>query len=125
MGMMLNLCFRPRANHFQDATLTKFAGYDEEEILPVFNLLISYLEAPVAHEALFKKYASKKFLKGMFNRIKCRLIKAHIIQPLFCPGSGLRTTVRAARLLARLHNSLSTCLIEDTPSLESKSALTA
>lgn len=26
--------------------------------------MISYLEAPVAHEALFKKYASKKFLKG-------------------------------------------------------------
>ena len=48
----------------QDATLTKFAGYSEEEILPVFDLMITYLEAPVAHEALFKKYASKKFLKG-------------------------------------------------------------
>ncbi|OAL20135.1 hypothetical protein AYO22_09107 [Fonsecaea multimorphosa] len=47
-----------------DATLTKFAGYNEEEILPVFDLMISYLEAPVAHEALFKKYASKKFLKA-------------------------------------------------------------
>ena len=53
------------ANHIQDATLTKFAGYNEEEITPVFDLLINYLEAPVAHEALFKKYASKKFLKGM------------------------------------------------------------
>ncbi|KIW67423.1 hypothetical protein, variant [Phialophora macrospora] len=47
-----------------DATLTKFAAYTEDEILPVFNLLVSYLEAPVAHEALFKKYASKKFLKA-------------------------------------------------------------
>jgi G2/mitotic-specific cyclin 2 len=26
--------------------------------------MIDYLGAPVAHEALFKKYASKKFLKG-------------------------------------------------------------
>lgn len=52
-------------NNIQDATLTKFAGYSEEEILPVFELLIDYLQAPVAHEALFKKYASKKFLKGM------------------------------------------------------------
>ena len=50
-------------NHLQDATLTKFAGYSEEEILPVFDLMIDYLQAPVAHEALFKKYASKKFLK--------------------------------------------------------------
>ncbi|EXJ85044.1 G2/mitotic-specific cyclin-B [Capronia epimyces CBS 606.96] len=47
-----------------DATLTKFAGYTEEEILPVFDLMVNYLEAPVAHEALFKKYASKKFLKA-------------------------------------------------------------
>ncbi|KIV88943.1 hypothetical protein PV10_08569 [Exophiala mesophila] len=47
-----------------DATLTKFAGYSEEEILPVFELMIDYLQAPVAHEALFKKYASKKFLKS-------------------------------------------------------------
>jgi hypothetical protein len=37
--------------------------------LPVFDLLINYLEAPVAHEALFKKYASKKFLKGKLIRV--------------------------------------------------------
>ncbi|KAG9769943.1 A/B/D/E cyclin, partial [Aureobasidium melanogenum] len=47
-----------------NATLAKFSGYTEEEILPVFDLMVSYLEAPVAHEALFKKYASKKFLKA-------------------------------------------------------------
>ncbi|KAJ9636548.1 G2/mitotic-specific cyclin [Knufia peltigerae] len=47
-----------------DATLTKFAGYSEDEILPVFDLMVEYLQAPVAHEALFKKYASKKFLKA-------------------------------------------------------------
>ncbi|KAI9872305.1 MAG: G2/mitotic-specific cyclin [Watsoniomyces obsoletus] len=47
-----------------DTTLTQFAGYNEEEIAPVFDLMIDYLQAPVAHEALFKKYASKKFLKA-------------------------------------------------------------
>lgn len=47
-----------------DATLAKYAGYTEQEIQPVFKLMIDYLAAPVAHEAFFKKYASKKFLKG-------------------------------------------------------------
>ena len=27
--------------------------------------MIDYLSGPVVHEAFFKKYASKKFLKGM------------------------------------------------------------
>lgn len=27
--------------------------------------MIDYLYRPVAHEAFFKKYASKKFMKGM------------------------------------------------------------
>ena len=48
-----------------DVTLTKFAGYSEEKIVPVFDIMVDFLQAPVAHEALFKKYASKKFLKGM------------------------------------------------------------
>ncbi|KAJ9196166.1 hypothetical protein DTO166G4_3980 [Paecilomyces variotii] len=47
-----------------DATLAHYAGYTEEEILPVFRLMIDYLHRPVAHEAFFKKYASKKFLKA-------------------------------------------------------------
>ncbi|RMZ92456.1 hypothetical protein DV736_g352, partial [Chaetothyriales sp. CBS 134916] len=45
-------------------TLSQFSGYTEQEILPVFELLVDYIRAPVAHEALFKKYASKKFLKA-------------------------------------------------------------
>jgi len=45
--------------------LTHYAGYTEEEILPVFELMIDYLYRPVQHEAFFKKYASKKFMKGM------------------------------------------------------------
>lgn len=52
------------ANLSQDATLTYFSGYSEEQIQPVFKLMVDYLRRPVAHEAFFKKYASKKFLKG-------------------------------------------------------------
>ena len=47
-----------------DATLAKYAGYTEREIQPVFKLMVDYLHAPVTHEAFFRKYASKKFLKG-------------------------------------------------------------
>lgn len=53
------------ANAEQDVTLAHYAGYTEEEIEPVFKLMIDYLARPVSHEAFFKKYASKKFLKGM------------------------------------------------------------
>lgn len=47
-----------------DATLAHYAGYTEEEIQPVLQLMIDYLSGPVIHEAFFKKYASKKFLKA-------------------------------------------------------------
>jgi G2/mitotic-specific cyclin 1/2 len=49
----------------QDDTITHYAGYTEDEIEPVFQLMIDYLARPVVHEAFFKKYASKKFLKGI------------------------------------------------------------
>ncbi len=47
-----------------DATLAKYAGYTEAELWPVFQLMVEYLSSPVQHEAFFRKYASKKFLKG-------------------------------------------------------------
>ncbi|KAK3941858.1 cyclin-like protein [Diplogelasinospora grovesii] len=47
-----------------DATLEYYAGYTEEEIEPVVHLMIDYLARPIVHEAFFKKYASKKFLKA-------------------------------------------------------------
>ncbi|RYP54895.1 hypothetical protein DL768_000459 [Monosporascus sp. mg162] len=47
-----------------DPTLSYYAGYTEEEIEPVFELMIDYLARPVIHEAFYKKYASKKFLKA-------------------------------------------------------------
>nr|POE49341.1 g2/mitotic-specific cyclin-b [Quercus suber] len=46
-----------------DATLSKYAGYTEQEIQPVFKLMVDYLHGPVQHDAFFRKYASKKFLK--------------------------------------------------------------
>jgi G2/mitotic-specific cyclin 2 len=52
------------ANVCQNATLAHYAGYSEEEIQPVFKLMVDYLARPVTHEAFFKKYASKRFLKG-------------------------------------------------------------
>ncbi|KAI4138199.1 MAG: hypothetical protein L6R39_006914 [Caloplaca ligustica] len=47
-----------------NATIAHYAGYTEDEIIPVFTLMLDYLRRPVAHEAFFKKYASKKFLKA-------------------------------------------------------------
>ncbi|KAF1365065.1 A/B/D/E cyclin [Lizonia empirigonia] len=47
-----------------DSTLVHYSGYSEEEVQPVINLMIDYLSGPVLHEAFFKKYASKKFLKA-------------------------------------------------------------
>ncbi|KAM0274410.1 hypothetical protein ACHAQH_007879 [Verticillium albo-atrum] len=47
-----------------DETIAYYAGYSEEEVEPVAHLMIDYLARPVVHEAFFKKYASKKFLKA-------------------------------------------------------------
>lgn len=33
--------------------------------MPVFRLMINYLIQKVPHEAFYKKYASKKFMKGI------------------------------------------------------------
>ncbi len=53
-----------RSPPLQDETIAYYSGYTEEEIEPVFILMIDYLARPGIHEAFFKKYASKKFLKG-------------------------------------------------------------
>ncbi|KJZ79126.1 hypothetical protein HIM_01277 [Hirsutella minnesotensis 3608] len=47
-----------------DEILAHYAGYTEEEVEPVVELMVDYLARPVVHEAFFKKYASKKFLKA-------------------------------------------------------------
>ena len=71
-----------------DATLAHYAGYTEEEIQPVLELMVDYLHGPVAHEAFFKKYASKKFLKGTVHRSLSRS----------CLGLGLTLFVTASIL---------------------------
>jgi G2/mitotic-specific cyclin 2 len=50
----------------QDVTLAYYAGYTEDEVAPVVELMVDYLARPITHEAFFKKYANKKFLKGKF-----------------------------------------------------------
>ncbi|PNY26043.1 G2/mitotic-specific cyclin-B [Tolypocladium capitatum] len=47
-----------------DKTLAYYAGYTEDEVEPVVELMVDYLARPVVHEAFFKKYAAKKFLKA-------------------------------------------------------------
>ena len=46
-----------------------YSGYEEHELQPVLDLMISYLRAPVEHEAFYKKYASKKFMKGKHSTL--------------------------------------------------------
>ena len=59
-----------------DATLAHYAGYTEQDIMPVFELMVDYLYAPVAHDAFYRKYASKKFLKGKrtLTARHCRIV---------------------------------------------------
>ncbi|CEJ82334.1 Putative G2 mitotic-specific cyclin-b [[Torrubiella] hemipterigena] len=47
-----------------DKTLAHYSTYTEEEVEPIVHLMVDYLARPVVHEAFFKKYASKKFLKA-------------------------------------------------------------
>jgi hypothetical protein len=47
-----------------DNILAFYAGYTEEELEPVVHLMVDYLARPVIHEAFFRKYANKKFLKA-------------------------------------------------------------
>jgi len=58
--------------------LAHYSGYTEEEIQPVFKMMVDYLRRPVNHEAFFKKYASKKFLKGESSRM---ISSKHILTP--------------------------------------------
>lgn len=48
-----------------DANLVHYSGdYHLSDIVPVARILVNYLASPVEHEALFKKYASKKYFKA-------------------------------------------------------------
>ncbi|KAJ4353290.1 G2/mitotic-specific cyclin [Didymosphaeria variabile] len=66
-----------------DATLSHYAGYTDDEIQPVLELMIDYLSGPVLHEAFFKKYASKKFMKAsIVLRSWCKKYVAQYGNPL-------------------------------------------
>ena len=47
-----------------DANLIHFSGYTEGELVACVLLMLDYLQKPVQHEAFFKKYASRKFIKS-------------------------------------------------------------
>ncbi|KAL2137083.1 hypothetical protein VTI74DRAFT_9689 [Chaetomium olivicolor] len=61
-----------------DETLEYYAGYTEEEILPVVQLMVDYMARPVIHEAFFKKYAGKRFLKASILTRQWAKKNAHI-----------------------------------------------
>jgi len=44
--------------------LRHYSSYPESALLPTASLIINYLLKPMQHEAFYKKYASKKFLKA-------------------------------------------------------------
>ena len=48
----------------KDTTIAHYSGYTEQEVLPVFDLLLDYCSAEIKHDAFHSKYASKKYLKG-------------------------------------------------------------
>ncbi len=49
---------------FQHANLVHYSMYTEEELKNCENLMLQYLIKPTKHEQLYKKYASKKFMKA-------------------------------------------------------------
>ena len=53
--------------------------------------MIDYLHGPVAHEAFFKKYASKKFLKGRLIYLPTDAIVANLCNSInYLPQMGER-----------------------------------
>jgi hypothetical protein len=41
-----------------------YSGYTEDQIKPLFFIMIDYLTGSVRHEAFFTKYAKNRFKKG-------------------------------------------------------------
>lgn len=75
--------------------------------------MINYLEAPVAHEALFKKYASKKFLKGELVQVMEVDLETNATQHQSWLESGLRTMVLAVETVA--HHSPMSRQLDNNP----------
>ena len=47
--------------------------------------MVDYLARPTVHEAFFKKYASKKFIKGAYSSLPLRLSLLFLTRPSFYP----------------------------------------
>ena len=54
--------------------------------------MVDYLHGPVQHDAFFRKYASKKFLKGMFHHHLVSTYIANTFQPPSSFASGQRSS---------------------------------
>ncbi|KAK9723354.1 G2/mitotic-specific cyclin [Basidiobolus ranarum] len=46
-----------------NANLVHYSGYTQEQIMPVVEILMDNLSKPMKYEAIFKKYAGKKFMR--------------------------------------------------------------
>ncbi|KAG9307334.1 hypothetical protein G9A89_017162 [Geosiphon pyriformis] len=46
------------------ANLVHYSNYTEEELRPCVELIIDYLRKPMKYDALYKKYATKRFMKA-------------------------------------------------------------
>ncbi|KAL5606152.1 hypothetical protein BROUX41_006080 [Berkeleyomyces rouxiae] len=70
-----------------DETLAFYAGYSEEEIEPIVSTMVDYMVRPTTHEAFFRKYACKKFLKASIisrNWAKANMRHFRIANPSVC-----------------------------------------
>lgn len=64
-------------------------------------LMIDYLSGPVVHEAFFKKYASKKFLKGGSPDHSSSCTHTNMAQHRLSSAAGLRNTCKNTVTLFR------------------------
>ncbi|KAK2737169.1 G2/mitotic-specific cyclin [Myotisia sp. PD_48] len=69
-----------------DATITHYSNYTQEEIIPVYELLVDYLCRPTIHDAFFRKYAGKRFLKALGAFLERLLMKK--CETLILPGTN-------------------------------------
>jgi G2/mitotic-specific cyclin 2 len=69
-GEWVGAKYQPKisANSRKNSVIAHYAGYTEEEIQPVFDLLLDYCSGEIRHDAFHAKYASKKYLKGTLTR---------------------------------------------------------
>ncbi|ORY78196.1 cyclin-like protein [Protomyces lactucae-debilis] len=75
-----------------DHNLHHYSGYSEQEVMVCVHQLIDALRKPVKFEALFKKYASKKFIKAsLYVRDWCK--KQHNVDPIFDKGGDAKYLV--------------------------------